>query len=71
MSGPCGCMAGQEACSAEFSGGIVRVLCEQMGGRQVSMADADSTTLQGEAQGSTRRLSERFGLQMSSKINTG
>ena len=56
LSGPCGCVAGQGTCSAEFSGGIVRDLCEQMGGRQVSVADTDSSALQGMAQRSMGRL---------------
>ena len=56
LSGPCGCMAGRGACSTEFDGGIVRDLCEQMGGRQVAIADADSSALQDTVQRSAHRL---------------
>ena len=56
LPGPCGCVAGPGTCSAEFNGGIVRDLCEQLGGRQVSVADTDSSALQGTAQRSMGRL---------------
>ena len=59
LLGPCGCAAGHGACSAELNGGIVRGLCEQMGGRQVSAADTDSSALQGLAQRSAGGLQGR------------
>ena len=55
LSGPCGCVAEQGTCSTEFNGGIVRDLCEQMGGRRMSIASA----LQGTVQRSAGRLQGR------------
>ena len=41
LSGPCGCIARQDSCNLDFSNGIVKDLCGQMGNREVDTASTD------------------------------
>lgn len=56
LAGPCGCIAEQSGCSSEFSGGIVRELCEGMGSKNFGTAYSDSGAMEDTAVNGARRL---------------
>ena len=56
LSGLCGCMATHQTCSAEFSGGIVKELCDMLGHRKFATAFTGSSAEESAAAGGARRL---------------
>lgn len=56
LSGLCGCIATQQACSAEFGGGIVKELCKLLGNREFATAFTRSSTEEPVAAGGARQL---------------
>ncbi len=61
LSGPCGCIVRPNSCSLDFSSGIVKDLCGQMGNREVDTAVTDRESVAASAM---RQLQGSQGLPM-------